>query len=327
MSAKSKLLFLILLLSGFRVFAQEISIQNPGGSLIFCDDENQIKIRIAGYDSSKVIAYCSNIHIMEGEHGNYQINAKKLKIGEVVNLHIYLEKADGNYLLGERSFSVARKNDFETALGNFRNGDFISVKQLNELSEVQVLDNAVQIGWSYKIITQTCSLKFQNGESAIFLLSGNTISTELKAEFQKLKPGDQVTFYNIALMNGQRSSKTGSNLVFTIADSELNEVRELKNRTFKTKDDLSKIETLSIESFESLTASDENKIISYSIAFVPKKSNAEFMQSGSNSFSEEIKERIRTTLKTGDKVILDQIVFMRKDGSKGKCPAVVIVVL
>ncbi len=51
------------------------------------------------------------------------------------------------------------------------------------------------------------------------------------------------------------------------------------------------------------------------------------MQSGSNSFSAEIKERIRTTLKTGDKVILDQIVFMRKDGSKGKCPAVVIVVL
>jgi len=323
----SKLFLFILLISGFQIFAQKITINNPGGKLIYLDDDNEIKIRIAGYDSSKVIALCSKLQILNGEHGNYQIHAEKLSIGDVVSLQIYLEKKEGNYLLGERIFTVVRKNDLETGLGIFRNGDMISIKQLSDLSEVSVLDNPIKKELSFKIVSQTCLLEFQNGESALFLLTSNKISTDLNEGFQKLKPGDKVTFYNIALLNGEGISKTGSRIHLTVTNANRNEIREIKNKSLKTKDELLKIETFSIQSFESLSASEENQIIRYSIAFVPKKGEAEFMQSNGNLFSPCMKERIETILKPGDKILIDEIYFTRKDGSQGKCPAIAIAVL
>lgn len=68
---------------------------------------------------------------------------------------------------------------------------------------------------------------------------------------------------------------------------------------------------------------DEYQVKSYSLLIVPKVGEAEAFSMPGNVFSDQIKESIKT-LKSGDKILMDDITYTRRNGTKGICSPLMI---
>ncbi len=69
---------------------------------------------------------------------------------------------------------------------------------------------------------------------------------------------------------------------------------------------------------------DEYAILAYELIMAPKKGEAEYFKVEGNSLPEEIMAKIKGHLKSGDKLIFDNVVYLTNQGAKKQCgPAVI----
>jgi hypothetical protein len=186
------LILFFTLLSFSTAFAQNFSIQNKNGSVLYLDETNILKVKIEGYDSSKVIATASLLGILGGENGRYYVNldyakTAKIKEGDKVQISVFVEKKDGNYMLGSKSYDVKRKCDFEMSIGNFRTGDKVTASDIDAMENMRIYaDNATESeDLEFKVVSFNCLIIPKEGPAESVVAVSSKISPTMKMLFKK----------------------------------------------------------------------------------------------------------------------------------------------
>lgn len=325
------LILFFTLLSFSPAFAQNFSIQNKNGSVLYLDETNFLKVKIDGYDSTKVIASASVLGILDGENGYYYLNldhakTTKIKEGDKVQISVFVEKEDGNYMLGSKSYDVKRKCDFEMSIGNFRTGDKVTATDIDAMENMQIYaDNTTETADSeFKVIGINCLILPKEGPAESVVAVSSKISPTMKMLFKKWQDGSRILFDDIVLENAKGERKLGSRMMLIFKEGSGVYVKAFENKEFFTIDELIKLENLdaiSKSSFEIFV------VKRYALLFVPKTGLTEADLGTSNQISKSIKAEIKTKLKPGDKILIDDIIYQKPDGTEGRCMPVRIFIL
>ncbi len=325
------LILFFTLLSFSTAFAQNFSIQNKSGSVLYLDETNILKIKIDGYDSTKVIATASLLGILGGENGRYYVNldyakTAKIKEGDKVQISVFVEKEDGNYMLGSKSYDVKRKCDFEMRIGNFRTGDKVTASDIDAMENMQIYaDNASESAdLEFKVVSFNCLIVPKEGPAESVIAVSSKISPTMKMLFKKWQDGSRILFDDIILENAKGERKLGSRMMLIFTEGSGVYVKAFENKEFFTKEEL-----LTLGPLDAIAKSTGEiyLIKGYNLLIVRKSGLADAFSSSSNQFTENIKDSIERAVKPGDKILLDGIIYQKPDGTEGRCMPVRIFIL
>lgn len=327
------LILFFTLLSFSTAFAQNFSIQNKNGSVLYLDETNILKVKIEGYDSSKVIATASVLGILDGENGYYFVNldhakTAKIKEGDKIQISVFVEKEDGNYMLGSKSYDVKRKCDFEMRIGNFRTGDKVTASDIDAMENMQIYaDNAAESAdLEFKVVSFNCLIVSKEGPAESVIGISSKISPTMKMLFKKWQNESRILFYDIILENAKGEQKRGSRMMLVYSEERGIYIQQFYNKEFYTKEEflnLGKIDAIDKSNGDVLIITEYHFLIVHK----EKESIAEAFSSSSNELTKNIKDSLRRTLKPGDKILFDDIIYQKPDGTEGQCAPMRIFIL
>lgn len=329
-----KILFLIFTLLSFSTgFGQKFTIQNKNGSVLYLDETTILKIKIEGYDSSKIIATASVLGILDGENGYYFVNldhskTAKLKDGDKVEISVFVEKEDGNYMLGSKSYDVKRKCDFEMRIGNFKTGDKVTASDIDAMETMQIYaDNTTKPeDLEFKVVGFSCFIVPKEGPAESVIGTSSIISPTMKMLFKKWQNESRILFDDIILENDKGERKRGSRMMLIFSEERGVYIQQFYNKEFYTKE-----EFLNLGKLDAIDKSNGDILIiteyHFLIVHKEKESIAEAFSSSSNELTKNIRDSIERTLKPGDKILFDDIIYQKPDGTEGRCAPMRIFIL
>ncbi|MFM9945761.1 MAG: hypothetical protein ACKVQB_11065 [Bacteroidia bacterium] len=307
-------------------FAQKFTIKNKNGNILYLDQTEILDIKVEGYDSSSVIATASIQGILTGENGKYFVSldhakTTRVKEGDKVEITVFVEKEDGNYMLGTETYYAKRKNNFEMCIGNFRTGDKLTATDIDAMDNMMVFsDNtaARQASEGFKVVSFQCLIVPIEGPAEAFEGNGSNISTNAKMLFKKWQDGSRILFDDIVLENAKGDRKLGSRMMLIYSEERGVYIQQFYNKEFLTKDEFLKLGTID--------AIDKSNgeiylIKGYHLLIVHKyqEGKAGAFESSSNQLTKKAKDYIETNLKPGDRIFLDDIIYQKPDGTEGTC--------
>ena len=327
---KLALLIFAFLFTG--AFAQTFTIENKTGNILYLDHTNILIIKVEGYDSTAVIGSSSIFGTLTGENGKYFVNldqarSTRVKEGDKLEITVFVEKEDGNYMLGSQSFEVKRKSNFEMSIGNFRTGDKVTAADIDAMENMTVYSDdagGLEDGNGFKVISFQCLVVSKEGPAEGFAGVGSHIAADMKMHFKKWQNGSRILFDDIILENEKGERKMGSRMMLIFSEGRGVYVRAFDNKELFTIDELLKLENLDAISKSS---GEIFTVLRYALLFVPKTGQAEAYFGASNQLSKAIKAQIEAKLKPGDKILLDDIIYQKPDGTEGTCAPVRIIIL
>lgn len=328
-----KIALFVFILIASSAFAQNFKINNSSGDVLYVDGGSNIGIAVEGYESSKVIATASILGILEGENGRYFVNLEnskmgRAKVGDKVEISVYVEKEDGNYLVGSKTFEVKRKSDFEMKIGNFKTGDKVTAADIDAFENITVLSGnaAVSASIEFKVVSFSAIIVPKDGPAESIYGVGSTISPTMKIHFKKWQDGSRILIDDIVLENAKGERKLGSRMMLIYSEERGVYIQQFYNKEFYNKE-----EFLNLEKIDAIDKSNGDVLIiagyHFLIVHKEKESIAEAFSSSSNELTKNIKDSIERTLKPGDKILFDDIIYQKPDGTEGRCAPVRILIL
>jgi hypothetical protein len=321
-------LFVFILIAS-SAFAQNFKINNSSGDVLYVDGGSNIGIAVEGYESSKVIATASILGILEGENGRYFVNLEnskmgRAKVGDKVEISVCVEKEDGNYLVGSKTFEVKRKSDFEMRIGNFKTGDKVTATDIDAMENMEVYSKSFAANNEFKVVSFSTFIVPKEGPAEAIFGESSKISPTMKIHFKKWQDGSRILIDDIVLENAKGERKLGSRMMLIFTEGSGVYVSAFENKEFFTKEEL-----LALGPLDAIAKSNGEiyLIKGYNLLIVRKSGLAEAFSTSSNQLTENIKDSIERAVKPGDKILLDDIIYQKPDGTEGRCAPVRIFIL
>ncbi len=314
-------------------FAQKFSIKSDNGNVFFIDKSHTLKIKVEGYDSSKVLATYSALGILSGEDGRYTVNLDfghlgQNNVGDSVRIDVFVIKEDGNYMIGGETFFIARKNDFGMGIDKYRSGDYLTISEFNTLEKIGIaMDDAwtEKVGNGYKVVRYECIVVPENGNAEGLTGTNENLSNQLREIVDRVGVGCKIIFDDIVLKNATDDTKKGSRIFLNLTEKRGTYLYPFAEKESYTIDELMDIENLTAQvGPDSPLGGTVYQIISYEVLLVPKVGLTGAFMVTNNKFSEGLKKNIKENMKPGDKILMDNIRYIRPDGTYGNCSPVAI---
>lgn len=326
-----KLILIAFLFNCSTIFAQKFSIQSDNGNIFYLDQSHQIKINVEGFDNSKIIATSSLPWILRGMEDKYTVNLDaghldQRNVGDSVRIDVYVMKEDGNYMIGGKTFIIARKNDFGIGIDNFRSGDNLSVSQFSSIQTMAIAFDdewTEQNGAGFRVIGYNCILVPKNGGAEALSILSDKMSNTIKEIAKRMGPDTKIIFDDIVLQNDKGDKKRGSRICLTIKEMKGIYLYPFAEKERYSIDELLKIPQLTAQyGSDSPQGGEVFQITHYEVLLVPKVGLSGSFMLNNDQLTDDIKSHIKQTLKPGDKILFDNITYIRADGTYGMCPPV-----
>mgnify|MGYP006952608458 CR=1 FL=1 len=326
-----KLILIVLLFNCSTLFAQKFSIKSDNGNIFYLDQSHRIRIKVEGFDSSKIIATASLPGIMGGGEDKYTMNLDaghldQRRVGDSVRIDVFVMKEDGNYMIGGKTFFIARKNDFGMGLDKFRSGDKMTIADLISIKTMAIAFDdewTKQNGNGYKVVSYSCILVPKSGEAEALYVQGAKMSNTIKEIAKRMGPDTKIIFDDIVLQNDKGDKKRGSRIFLTIKEERGTYLYPFAEKDAFTIDELLKVQTMSARvGTDSPHGGEVYQITHCELLLVLKLDQAAAYVLNNDQFSEGIKNNIKDKMKPGDRILIDNITYIRPDGTYGMCPPV-----
>ena len=329
----NKIIFFLDLFVCSNLFEQQFSIKTDNGNIFYLDKSHSLKIKVEGHDSSNILATSSVLGILSGEDGAYTVNLDfghlgQKDVGDSVRIDVFVVKEDGNYMIGGKTFFIARENNFEMGIDKFKSGDNLTLSQFNALEKIGIaMDDAwaKKEGKGYKVVRYECLIVPQIGNAEGLTGTSEHMSNQLKEIINRMGLVRYIIFNDIILKNANGDTKRGSRIFLNISEKRGTYLYPFAEKEYYTIDELMVIETLTAQvGPNSPLGGTVYQISSYEVLLVPKLGLAEAFMITNDTFSEGLKRNIKEKMKPGDKILIDNITYIKPDGTYGTCPPVVI---
>lgn len=329
----NKIIFFLALFVCSNLFAQQFSIKTDNGNIFYLDKSHSLKIKVEGYDSSKILVTSSLLGILHGENGKYTVNLdlghySQKNVGDSVRINVSVMKEGAYYMLGGKTFFIARENNFGMGIDKYRSGDYLTISEFNALEKIGIAfddDWTQKEGKGYKVIRYECLIVPQTGNAEGLTGNSEHMSNQIKEIINRMGLVRHIIFNDIALKNANGDTKRGSRIFLNISEKRGTYLYPFAEKETYTIDELMVIETLTAQvGPNSPLGGTVYQISSYEVLLVPKLGLAEAFMITNDKFSEGLKRNIKEKMKPGDKILIDNITYIRPDGTYGKCSPVVI---
>ena len=325
----------LLVLASMTSLGQNFTIENENGNVVYFDESQRIKIKVEGYDSTKIIAAANLLGVLKGENGNYIVsltarNFGQRNIGDSLSISVLVEKENSKYLIGSKSFLIARKNDFSIGLDLFRSGDRVSDQQFAESQQLTVLINnkvALADENGFSIFGYNCLLVPENGNPSAYLISEPNISAQIKKDFLEMKDGGRILFDDIILKDKNGQQKLGSPFYLIKNVKKGYFLYPFSEKNTYTIDELLNVGPLSVQKFSGPDQPNQVfKVTNFNIMVLPTYGSDEVYEQLGDQFSDINKSMLRSKLKAGDVVLFTGPIFIGPDGTSKICNSISITI-
>ncbi len=327
---------LLLVCSFFNGYSQNFSIKSDNGSIFYLDQSHRVSVIVDGYDSSKITTTASRFGILNGVDGKYIVSLAsghltQHHLGDSVRLDVFVRKEDGNYLVGSKTFGIARKNAFAMGLDHFRSGDRITTEQLTSLNKMNIAADdewTLSASKGYYVSGYSCLVvPKKSGSLSAYAVVGDAMSPQIKNEVLKMEHGGRILFDDILLKNSEGEQKLGSS-IFLIKEEKYGPyLYPISEKNSYSIDEVINLRELTVHKFD-LPGSpiDMFQVTSFSVLVLPLRGPDEVFEQTGNHFSESLKKILKEKLKPGDILLFNQPTYVRPDGTYGICNSVRITI-